>query len=55
MINSSAISYPEEDLQPLVREKVEIAVAALKKRKSLGVDNIPTELVQAGGESMIDV
>ena len=47
--------HPEEDLKPILREKVEIAVAALKKGKSAGVDNIPTELVQAGGESMINV
>ena len=50
---------PEEDLQPILREEVEIAVAALKKGKSAGVDNIPAELVQAGGgrggETMIDV
>ena len=39
---------PEEDLQPTLREEVEIAVVA-------GVDNIPAELVQAGGETMIDV
>ena len=44
-----------EDLQPILREEVEIAVAALKKGKSAGVDNIPAELVQAGGESMINV
>ena len=31
------------------REEVEIAVASLKKGKSAGVDNIPAELVQAGG------
>ena len=37
------------------REEVEIAVASLKKGKSAGVDNIPAELVQAGGETMIDV
>ena len=37
------------------REEVEIAVASLKKGKSSGVDNIPAELVQAGGETMIDV
>ena len=41
---------PEEDLQPILREEVEIAVASLKKGKSAGVDNIPAELVQAGGE-----
>ena len=46
---------PEEDLQPILREEVEIAVASLKRGKSAGVDNIPAELVQAGGETMIDV
>ena len=46
---------PEEDLQPILREEVEIAVASLKKGKSAGVDNIPAGLVQAGGETMIDV
>ena len=46
---------PEEDLQPILREEVEIAVASLKKGKSARVDNIPAELVQAGGETMIDV
>ena len=46
---------PEEDLQPILREEVEIAVASLKKGKSAGVDNIPAELVQAGGETMIFV
>ena len=40
---------PGEDLQPIPREDVEIAVASLKKGKSAGVDNIPAELVQAGG------
>ena len=39
---------PEEDLQPILREEVEIAVASLKKGKSAGVDNIPAELVQVG-------
>ena len=46
---------PEEDLQPILHEEVEIAVASLKKGKSAGVDNIRAELVQAGGETMIDV
>ena len=46
---------PEEDLKPILREEVEIAVASLKKGKSAGVDNILAELVQAGGETMIDV
>ena len=47
--------HPEEDLQPIRREEVEIAVAALKKGKSAGVDNILAEFVQARGEPMIDV
>ena len=46
---------PEEDPQPILREKDEIAVASLKKEKSDGVDNVLAELVQAGGETMIDV
>ena len=37
--------HPEEDLQPILRESVEIAVAALKTGKSTGVNNIPAELV----------
>ena len=51
----TAVSPPDEDLQPIIREEAEIAVASLKKGKFAGVDNIPTELGQAGGETMIDV
>ena len=48
-------SQPQKkDLQPILRKEVEIAVASLKKGKSSGVDNILAELVQAGGETMID-
>ena len=47
--------HPEEDIQPILREEVEIAVAAMKKGKAAGVDGIPAEHVQAGGETMIDV
>ena len=39
---------------PILREEVEAAVKSLKKGKSAGVDNVPAELVQAGGEAMID-
>ena len=46
---------PNEDIQPILREEVESAVASMKRGKSAGVDNIPAELVQAGGETMIDV
>ena len=45
----------EEDLQPILCEEVEIAVASLKKGKFGGVDNIPVELVQACGETIIDI
>ena len=45
----------EEDLQLILHEEAEIAVASLKKGKSAGIDNVPAELVQAGGETMIDV
>ena len=34
---------------------MEAAVKALKMGKSAGVDNIPAELVQAGGEAMTDI
>ena len=40
---------------PILREEVEAAVKSLKTDKSTGVDNIPLELVQAGGEAMIDM
>ena len=53
MLDSS--QPPEEDLQQILREEVEISVTLLKKEKSAGVDNIPAELIQAGGETMIDV
>ena len=41
------------DSYHILREEVEAAVKSLKKGKSAGVDNIPSELVQAGGEAMI--
>ena len=46
---------PKEDLQPILREEVEIAVASVKNGKSTVGDNIPAELVQAGWETMIDI
>ena len=46
---------PEEDLQPILREEVEIAVVSLKKGSSAGIDNIPAEHIQAGGETITDV
>ena len=49
--------YPENDLEPILRNKVEIAVAALGKLKSTSVDNIPAaaELIQEGRDAMIYV
>ena len=49
----SALNCPQAhtgDDHPILRKKVEAAVQSLKKGKSVGVDNIPAELVQAGGE-----
>ena len=42
-----------EDDHPIFRTEVEAAVQSLKKGKSAGVDNIPAEMVQAGGEDVI--
>ena len=36
------------DSYPILREEVEAPVKSLKKGKSAGVDNVPSELVQAG-------
>ena len=43
------------DSYPIPWEEVEAAVKSLRKGKSAGVDNISSELVQAGGEAMIDM
>ena len=48
-------SISHNDSCPILREEVEAAVKSLKKGKSAGMDNIPSELVQAGGEAMIDM
>ena len=44
-----------EDDHPILRKEVEAAVQSLKKGKTAGVDNIPAELVQAGGEDVNNV
>ena len=46
---------PHEEHHPILREEVEAAVNALKMGKPDGVDNIPAELIHAGGEAMIDI
>ena len=48
-------NQPPQDLQPILHKEVEIALAALKKGKSARADNIPAELVQVSGETIIDV
>ena len=45
----------DEEHHPILREEVEAAVNGLKMGKLSGLDNIPAELVQAGGEAMIDI
>ena len=47
------LSPDTEDDYPILRREVEAAVQSLKKGKPAGVDNIPAELVQAGGEDVI--
>ena len=52
----SVLNCPQTDTEydhPILRKEVEAAVQLLKKGKSAGVDNIPTELVYAGGEDVI--
>ena len=54
----SVLNCPQTDTKddhPILRTEVEAAVQALKKGKSAGVDNIPAELVQAGGGDVIAV
>ena len=48
------LQIPDGEHHPILREKAEAEVNALKMGKSAGVDNIPTELVQAG-EARIDI
>ena len=52
----SVLKCPRTDTKgdyPILRGEVEVAVQSLKKEKSAGVDSIPAELVQAGGEDAI--
>ena len=52
----SVLNCPQterEDDHPILRKEVKAAVQSLKKRKSVGVDNIPAELVQTGGGNVI--
>ena len=52
----SVLDYPQtdtEDDHPILHREMEAAEQSSKKGKSAGVDNIPAELVQAGGEDVI--
>ena len=51
-----ALNCPQTDTKddhPILCREVEAAVQSLKKGKSAALDNIPAELVQAGGEDVI--
>ena len=52
----SVLNCPQtdkEDDHSILRREVEAAVQSLKKGKSAGVENIPAEVVQAGGEEIV--
>ena len=49
----SVLDCPQADTDSILRKEVEAAVQSLKKGKSAGVNNIPAELVQTGGEDVI--
>ena len=54
--NPSLLNCPQTDIEddhPILRREVAATVQPLKKGKSAGVDNIPAELVQAGGKDVI--
>ena len=54
--NPSILDGPQtdtEDDHPIFRKEVKAAVQSPKKGKTAVVDNIPAELVQAGGEDVI--
>ena len=53
-IELDCLQTPDEEHHPILGEEVEAAVKALKMGKSVGVDNIPGELVQAD-EAMINI
>ena len=42
-----------EDNHPILREEVEAAIRSLKCGKSVGVDNIPAELLKHEGEATV--
>ena len=52
----SVLNCPHTDIaddHTILHKEMEVAVQLLKKEKSAGVNNIPAELVQAGGEDVV--
>ena len=52
----SVLNCPQTDTEDdhhILRREMEAVVQTLKKGKSAGVNNIPVDLVQAGGEDVI--
>ena len=45
----------DNDNYPILLTEVEAAIHSLQKGKAAGVDNIPAELVKAGGETIVNV
>ena len=51
----SVLNCPQTDTEhdhPTLHKEMEATVQSLKKGKSAGVDNIPAEVVQTGGEDL---
>ena len=53
-ITSEMRNYEDADLEPM-RSEVEAAIKKLKDGKSPGCDNLPAELIKAGGDGSVDV
>ena len=54
ILNDLPPAVTDNEIFPILRNEVETAIKSLKKGKSAGIDNIPAELVQSGGDCMID-
>ena len=50
---ASPMNREAEEILPILQDEVEAALKSLKKGKAAGIDNIHTELLQAGGEATI--
>ena len=45
----------DQDNFPIMESEVEATIQALKMGKSAGIDNIPAELIKAGGNIVIQI